>query len=97
MITIFKYVFPIEDRFQLTMPEGAMVVLVECQIKQPCLWALIDTDRLSHHYGFGLYGTGHAIPFSMVDARHAHIATFQQPPFVWHLFGDPSLVKGLVK
>lgn len=55
MLTIHKFPFPIEDRFNLTMPRGATILNAECQLGQPCLWALVDTDEPMEDVPFHLY------------------------------------------
>lgn len=80
---IFKYVFDIGDYIKIAMPVGAKILHVAMQQGDPCLWALVNPDHSVETRQFRIFGTGHPIdePESLV-----HIATFQQPPFVWHLF-----------
>lgn len=81
MMTIYKYPFAIEDRFVLRMPAGTRILHVETQGGTPCLWALVDTTHHEVGWVFRIYGTGHPI----AEAGD-HVATFQQGPFVWHMF-----------
>lgn len=86
--TIWKFPFQIIDGFQLEMPKGSHIVLVEPQEEQPCIWAEVDSEAPMELRTFLLFGTGHAV----VNSDFAsHVASFQQPPFVWHLY-EASLV-----
>lgn len=87
MQTIYKYPFPVADSFSLDLPSGAIILHVECQNGQPCIWALVDTEALPERRTFYLFGTGH--PLNIDDFGWSnHLATFQQGPFVWHMFQD---------
>lgn len=79
---IWKYPFEIADRFVLQLPQGARVLSVELQDEQPCLWAMVNAESTEELRRFALVGTGHLLP----NGISTYIATFQQPPFVWHLF-----------
>jgi hypothetical protein len=80
--TIYKYPFGIDDRFAMQMPVGAEILHAEMQGGTPCLWALVDSEA-PRELAFRLFGTGHPFP---EDVALAHVSTFQQGPFVWHLF-----------
>jgi hypothetical protein len=81
--TIYKYPFNVKDALTIELPQGAQILLVECQGGQPCLWAKVDPDARTVPRFFRIYGTGHPIdPFGSPK----HIASFQQQVFVWHLF-----------
>jgi hypothetical protein len=84
MLTVHKYPFRVLDRVVLMMPEGAEVLHVEYQHGRPCLWALVDTERILVTHHFRIFGTGEEVPVSARD----HVATFQEGLFVWHLFWD---------
>lgn len=87
MKTIYKYPFPIDDKFTINLPVGAVVLAAQMQGQQPCLWAEVDTDRPVLPRAFRLFGTGHPMPSGPADdLRFA--ATFQMGPFVWHLYED---------
>lgn len=81
--TIQKYRFDIDltEPFTLRIPEGSEILHVDAQDGKPCLWAHIDPSRPVVGWRFRLYGTGHRI-----EGVGAHVATFQMPPYVWHLF-----------
>lgn len=86
MYKIFKYEFEVEDEPTVQMPEGAEIVKVECQGQQPCIWAIVTPGNLMKDYKFLMRGTGHPLPTNCGK----HIATFQQVPFVWHIFQGPD-------
>ncbi len=81
MRTVHKFQFAIDDTFELDMPDGASILLVEVQDQTPCIWAAVDTSNPYVKRRFRLIGTGHPI-----FRGEAHIASFQMPPFVWHLW-----------
>jgi hypothetical protein len=83
MNRIYKYPFAVSDAVDVRLPDGAEILHVECQNGEPCIWALIDPARAHHVRRFRVIGTGHDI----VSLKGlTFVATFQQPPFVWHLF-----------
>jgi hypothetical protein len=87
MKTIYKYPFPIEDTFTLGLPEGAQILKAACQGGQPCIWALVTPGDPLQSEVFHIFGTGHPIHEDLLD-RVDFIDTFQQGPFVWHLFQE---------
>ena len=82
---IWKYSFEITDYFELPLPFGAKVLLVEMQGEQPCIWAMVEASNTPEARTFSVVGTGHPLP------NGEYIGTFQQPPFVWHLFETAPL------
>jgi len=85
MRKIFKYEFEIEKRFSLNLPMVNEIVHVECQDGTPCIWAIVDPDVATEPTDFRVVGTGHPIEDDEYDTLY-HQGTFQQGPFVWHLF-----------
>lgn len=83
MKTIWKFTFEIAGSIGIKMPTGAEVLHIECQGDEPCLWALVDPQHPKESRRFRIVGTGHDIK-SMVGLTF--VRTFQQPPFVWHVF-----------
>ena len=82
---IFKYIIPIQDDFQISMPYGAKILCVQVQCEKPCVWALVDTECHRVKREFRIVGTGH--PFE--DAfEWTYVATFQLKggALVFHLF-----------
>ena len=84
MKTIYEYPFDIRDEFTLEMPAGAEVLTAQTQGDHAYLWASVNpaTSAPVTQHTFRLFGTGQY--FSEVGVKY--ISTFQQPPFVWHLF-----------
>jgi hypothetical protein len=82
MQTIYKYPFQVDDEVRIEMPENARVLHVGLQGAQPCLWAMVDPENRPVIHRFRVFGTGHPMPTAVGE----HVATFQQGPFVWHMF-----------
>jgi len=89
---IYKYEFEIGDFVEIDFPKTSTILKIECQGNQPCLWAMVDVGEISDpsrlmgdKQKFRIFGTGHPIP---VNFDGKHIATFQQDPFVWHMFTE---------
>ena len=82
MKTIYKYPFEVKNEFTLAMPEGAQVLTAQLQREAPCIWAIVDIDNHMVEHKFILLGTGR----TFLEEGLKYISTFQQRPFVWHLF-----------
>jgi hypothetical protein len=87
MNTVWKYQFPITDRFELEMPVGARILTAFMQGAAPCLWAEVTTDMTLETRRFALVGTGNPRPSGL---KH-YIATFAKPlslgpVVIWHLY-----------
>lgn len=85
MKTIYKYPIKVDDDQTIRMPQGAELLSVQCQASQPCVWAMVDTDKPMALRGFGLVGTGH--PCERLHAGK-YVGTFQMRDgtLVFHLF-----------
>ena len=70
------------DIFMLSLPTKAKILSVQMQHNKPVLWALIDTEQIPETRIFKVAGTGHPI----MEKIKQHIGTWQDGPFVWHLF-----------
>jgi hypothetical protein len=82
---IYKYAIDgVGFTTQHEMPKGAEFLYVDLQNDTPQAWFLIDpsVDRTTFRL-FKVYGTGHKIPM-----RERYLGTYQQPPYVWHLFEE---------
>lgn len=80
-MNIFKY--PVEiGEFSHQMPVGAKILTAALQNGEPQMWAIVDKSQPVEERKFQVIGTGHE--FDLSDKRF--ISTFQQGPFVWHLF-----------
>ena len=83
MKRIWKYAFEVEDFVRILMPKGSEVLHVDVQRGDATIWVLANPDNPKEERTFRIVGTGNPFP----DANDMkYIATFQQPPFVWHVF-----------
>lgn len=83
MITIWKYPFPVQDEFELTMRRTARVLSVQMQNGRPAMWASVETDAPDVRRKFFVRGTGHYTN-DIVGCRY--LGTIQDGPLVWHVF-----------
>lgn len=79
---IYKYRFEISDDVRIELPAGAEVLHAEMQHGEPTLWVKVNPKAVKIVRFFRVVGTGQLFD----DDRLTHVATFQQPPFVWHMF-----------
>ncbi len=84
MAVVYKYPFAIDDEIAIKMPFAATILLVEAQYGVPTIWALVQPEAAETIRRFRIVGTGH--PFDETNLRH--VASFQEEPFVWHMFED---------
>jgi hypothetical protein len=85
-LVIWKYEVYVNDYLQhLKIPKGATFLAVAMQDDQehPQVWWLVDPKEEKEIRSFRVVGTGHP---TIRQGRDFHLGTFQQPPFVWHLF-----------
>lgn len=66
----------------IRMPKGAKILSVQLQNNRPNIWAIVDPKAEMVSRLFVIVGTGE--PFD--DTDMSYVGTYQQPPFVWHLF-----------
>ncbi len=87
MVSIWKFQFEIQNLFTIDMPRGAVLLHVEAQNGQPCLWARVHTDVATERKTFRIFGTGHDAAGSQ---SMIHVGTFQMAGGapVWHLFEE---------
>jgi len=85
---IFKYVFKLEDIFQIAMPAGAELMKIGKQPGHPrgtyCMWALVFPDGAPVERRFKVYGTGHSIDTN--DSQLIYIDSIIDDFYVWHFF-----------
>lgn len=81
--TIWKFPLKLTDGQVLMIPEGAEILTVQLQNQQPYLWAVVNPEHETELRKFEIHGTGNPIA---AFAERRYVATFQQPPFVWHVF-----------
>ncbi len=84
MKTIWKY--KINPDNNLEIPQGGIVLSVQTQEDQPCMWVLVDSFNKNELRKFKAYGTGHQLP----ENSGKYIGTFQveNGSLVFHLFEE---------
>lgn len=88
MKTIYKYQPDFREvgaTFRIDLPFCAEVIAAGVQGGKHTFWAMVYPDQLlpNEHRWFVIYGTG----FPINPALHLeHISTYQDGPFVWHMF-----------
>lgn len=80
---IWKYPIPVTDHFEIEMPGAAQVISVQIQQGKPFIWAIVGPNITPAPRKFRLVGTGNDFKLMPTDK---FIGTFQDGPFVWHLF-----------
>ena len=71
----------------IEMPKGAEILSVQIQNGQmfnACIWVKVNPENELEKRKFVVIGTGH----SFDDTNMKYIGTYQDGPFVWHLFED---------
>lgn len=86
MTRIYKYPIPIEDRFSLSLPQGARVLCVQTQNNQPQVWVRVDPHALTERRDFFLRGTGHPCGPEIDAARYVGTFQLEGGALVFHLF-----------
>lgn len=89
---IFKFPFPIRDVAEIAIQERHEILKIECQGDNAWLWAIVDANQQPDFIlRLRVFGTGHPLPPDY--SRQNYLTTFQQGPFVWHVFRYPGPVK----
>lgn len=85
---VWKYPVPIvgDGRVTLSVP-GGVVMSVQMQRGEPCLWMGVDPEMPKQERCFEWVGTGHDVPSHVIQ----YVGTVQSNGgvFVWHLFEVP--------
>lgn len=68
----------------IRMPIGAKILSVQLQNNRPMMWAIVDPNAETEIRKFEIVGTG--MGFNDTNYMYTYIGTFQDNPFVWHLF-----------
>ena len=66
----------------IRMPMGAKILSVQSQRERGMIWAFVDPNAEDEPRQFVVVGTGE--PFDATNMTY--IGTYQESPFVWHLF-----------
>lgn len=85
-LTVYKYEVPLTDEFALDLPMAAQVLSFQSQHEKPCLWALVDPERIPLKRHFRLAGTGHPLKHDERSLRFVGTAQFHGGALVFHLF-----------
>lgn len=82
--TILKYPIPPTPGDFVSLPAGARILSVQMQAGRPQMWALVDPDAIESPTlrAIAVFGTGSPIE----GDPGQYLATFQDGPFVWHVF-----------
>ncbi len=85
MKKVWKYEVPLEDRFSISMPEGAEILCVQIQRDDPHIWAVVDPDAERMRRWFRLAGTDHPLGDNL---NLNYIGSFQmaEETLIFHLF-----------
>lgn len=86
MKTIFKYKLEIEAFQSIAMHQGAQILSVQVQNKDPYVWAMVDSMAPLEVRVFHTFVTGEPIPNAV--GLNEYIGTFLlcDGEFVFHLF-----------
>jgi hypothetical protein len=87
MKTIWKYKLLVEDEQTIAMPEGAEILTLQLQNREPHLWVLVDPRRPFEERRFSFYGIDHQVSDNITVAGN-YIGAVQFLMSVFHLFED---------
>lgn len=81
--TIWKYPLTISGSDYLEIPWRFQPLHVGLDPEgTPCLWCSVDPSTKRESRKIATVGTGHPLP----DDRTKYIGTFNDGPFVWHVY-----------
>lgn len=81
-LTVWKFTVPLANQSVVSIPLPATILSAAAVgPRELALWAVVDPELPPLPHAFELRGTGH--PLGRVGS---HVATIQDPPYVWHLF-----------
>lgn len=82
---IYKYPLRLNSVNVASIPQGARVLTVQTQNETPCLWALVDPNKILEERIFEIFATGSMLPLS---GNWNYISTFQleNGVYVFHCF-----------
>ena len=86
MRKVYRYQFPDDEYFEIEMPKGAKILTFQVQMKDLCIWALVDPAQPFESRKFRFAGTGNKI--EEAEENLIYIGTSQEGDggLVWHLF-----------
>lgn len=86
MMTIWKYVLPIEDNIEIDMQIGAKILHIDNQQEEVCIWALVNPDEDIETRRFRIYGTGH--PVESERDKYIGSAMLRNSSLGFHVFDE---------
>lgn len=88
MITIYKYLLPTAEVFELSLPKASRFLSLQLQNGQPCMWFLVDDAKPLFSRTFGICGTGNKFPDIGPAQLSEFLGTFQLNggSLVFHVF-----------
>lgn len=84
MKTIYKYPIKIEEKQEIEIPFGAMILSVQLQNGNPYLWAKVETGNSNATRIIYVFGTSQ--PIEIKGGAIRYIDTLQTGVYVWHVF-----------
>ena len=85
MKTIWKFILPLRGQISLALPQGALILSVQNQREQVCLWVVVDPRAPFEPRHFEIVGTGQRITdperLRFIGTVQTHVGDF-----VWHVF-----------
>ncbi len=82
MKVVYKYNLGLGPN-EITLPKDSKIVAFRMQEGKMCIWAVVYTMQPEEVRRLNVRGTGQ----ELFD-NEEHIATLQDPPYVWHLFEE---------
>lgn len=92
MKTIWRYSLLLSDHQTIRMPKNAVILSVNAQYDNLCLWAMVDPKKPTEDRDIEVFGTGHPIHEDM-GVERKFIGTVVTYKTNHH---DPGLVSSLV-
>jgi hypothetical protein len=81
---VWKYQVVVSNYLQhFKIPKRASFLVVEVQGEDPQMWFLVNPKNEKELRSFRVVDTGNP---TIRAIRDKYLGTFQQPPYVWHLF-----------
>lgn len=87
MTTIWEYPLSLTDLQPVEMPRGAIVLSVDAQKGQVCLWAMVNVESPRVLRQVRIFGTGHPIdPEKLQSMDFVGTAVDATCGLVWHIW-----------
>lgn len=87
---VWKFPLELRDHAEVSMPEGAKVLMIGEQNGVVWIWALVDPTKPYEGRTFRVAGTGHELGRIPDDAEHLGSVILQDGLLVFHVFGRRS-------